>query len=70
MYVLMVGCDNAGKRTLLEHIKKMEGLRVGGQGPKQDPHATISLNMAIIGKSQGEFVLWDSMVGNCQGKNG
>ena len=55
--VLMVGCDNAGKSTLLEQIKKMEGLRTAKDLTKIPP--TIGLNMATIMKSQGEFVFWD-----------
>ena len=55
--VLMVGCDNAGKSTLLEQIKKQEGLRAAKDISKIPP--TIGLHMATIIKSQGEFVFWD-----------
>lgn len=55
--VLMVGCDNAGKSTLLEQVKKMEGLRAAKDITKIPP--TVGLNMATIVKSHGEFVFWD-----------
>ena len=46
--VLLVGCDNAGKSTLLEQIKKQEGLRSAKDLSKLPP--TIGLNMARIMK--------------------
>ena len=55
--ILLVGCDNAGKSTLLEQVKKMEGLRSAKDITKLPP--TIGLNMATITKSNGEFVFWD-----------
>ena len=55
--VLMVGCDNAGKTTLLEQVKKQEGLKSVKNIQKIPP--TIGLNIAKINKSQGEFLFWD-----------
>ena len=55
--VLIVGCDNSGKTTLLEQVKKLEGLKCAKNLEKIPP--TIGLNIAKITKSQGEFVFWD-----------
>ena len=54
--MLLLGTDNAGKSTLVEQIKKIEGLSKK-QVKKLPP--TIGLNIAKITKYQGEFVFWD-----------
>ena len=54
--VLIVGCDNAGKTTFLEQIKKMEGKKSLSLD-KIPP--TIGLNIAKVMRREGEFMFWD-----------
>lgn len=55
--VLIVGLDNAGKTTLLEQAKRIEGLKSVKSLEKIPP--TIGLNIAKIMKPHGEFLFWD-----------
>ena len=55
--LVLLGCDNAGKSTLIEQIKKLEGQNSKKDITKLPP--TIGLNIATINKYQGSFVFWD-----------
>lgn len=54
--ILIIGLDGAGKTTMLEQIKAIEGQK-SMKLEKIPP--TVGLNIAKVDKRNGEFTFWD-----------
>lgn len=58
-YILIVGLDNAGKTTFLEHVKHKYAVRQYKGIPFEKIVPTIGMNMGQIDMKSDLLVLWD-----------